>query len=132
MRKTPEGCRLSRMTIQKMPKILFFGQVRITPVRLYITRNYNIFTISQTYPQTQKDSKHFRFESFFLPRQLPTFPGRHQPSIISVTELNCRVRNGNGCVLCAIATESLNTILSFSYLLKYSWYLSTIYLFLTW
>ena len=34
MRKTPEGCRLSRMTIQKIPKILFFGQVRITPVRL--------------------------------------------------------------------------------------------------
>ena len=37
-------------------------------------------------------------------RQLLTFPGRHQPSIISVTELNYRVRNGYGCDLCAIAT----------------------------
>ena len=45
------------------------------------------------------------------PRQLPTFPGRYQPSIISVTELNYRVRDGYGCVLCAIATELLNTIL---------------------
>ena len=44
------------------------------------------------------------------PRQLPTFPGRYQPSIISVTELNYRVRDGNGCDLCAIATEFLNTI----------------------
>ena len=51
-----------------------------------------------------------------LPRQLPTFPGRHQPSIISVTELNFRVRYGYGCVLCAIATELLNTISAFFYL----------------
>ena len=44
-------------------------------------------------------------KSFLIPRQLPTFPGRYQPSIISVTELNFRVRDGNGCDLCAIATE---------------------------
>ena len=49
-------------------------------------------------------------KSFCLPRQLPTFPGRYQPSIISVTELNYRVRDGYGCDLCAIATELLNTI----------------------
>ena len=35
-----------------------------------------------------------------------TFPGRHQPSIIDADELNCRVRNGNGCDLIAICTNS--------------------------
>ena len=57
----------------------------------------------------------FYDKSFSLPRQLPTFPGRYQPSIISVTELNFRVRDGNGCDLCAIATELLNTILVLSF-----------------
>ena len=36
VRKTKEGWRLLRMTIQKMPKTLFFRRVRITPVRLVI------------------------------------------------------------------------------------------------
>ena len=49
---------------------------------------------------------------FYLPRQRLTFPGRHQPSIISSAVLNFRVRNGNGCVHRDIATELLNTILS--------------------
>ena len=63
-----------------------------------------------TYLNNKKDLS-FKTSLFSLPRQLPTFPGRHQPSIISVTELNFRVRNGYGCDLCAIATELLNTIL---------------------
>ena len=37
----------------------------------------------------------------------PTFPGSFPPSIISAEELNFRVRDGNGCVLFAIATRSL-------------------------
>ena len=37
--------------------------------------------------------------SFCLCRHRPIFPGRHQPSIVSVNELNYRVRNGNGCTL---------------------------------
>ena len=49
---------------------------------------------------------------FLKPRQLPTFPGRHRPSIISTTELNFRVRYGYGCVLCVFTTELLNTILN--------------------
>ena len=36
-------------------------------------------------------------------RQRPTFPGSYPPSIISAKELNFRVRDGNGCVLFAIA-----------------------------
>ncbi len=33
------------------------------------------------------------------------FPGRFQPSIFSASELNCRVRDGNGCTLTAIGTN---------------------------
>ena len=38
-------------------------------------------------------------------RHLSNFPGRHQPSIFDVKELNCRVRNGNGWDLFAISTD---------------------------
>ena len=41
---------------------------------------------------------------FFWFRQRPIFPGSHPPSIFGVTELNFRVRDGNGCDLCTIAT----------------------------
>ena len=40
-----------------------------------------------------------------LCRHLSNFPGRHQPSIFDVKELNCRVRNGNGWDLFAIGTD---------------------------
>ena len=33
------------------------------------------------------------------------FPGRFQPSIVSASELNCRVRDGNGCTPTAIGTD---------------------------
>ena len=36
---------------------------------------------------------------------LPIFPGRLQPSIVGASELNCRVRNGNGWTLTAISTN---------------------------
>ena len=41
----------------------------------------------------------------FLCCHLPIFPGRYQPSIVGATELNCRVREGNGCTLTAIDTN---------------------------
>ena len=37
--------------------------------------------------------------------RLPIFPGRCRPSIVSASELNCRVRDGNGCTLTAISTN---------------------------
>ncbi len=40
-------------------------------------------------------------------RRLLIFPGRFQPSIFSASELNCRVRYGNGCTLTAISTDSI-------------------------
>ena len=43
---------------------------------------------------------------------LPIFPGRHQPSIFGASELNCRVRDGNGWTLTAISTDSISTAFS--------------------
>ena len=37
---------------------------------------------------------------------LPIFPGRRQPSIVGASELNFRVRDGNGWTLTAISTDS--------------------------
>ena len=45
--------------------------------------------------------------SFHVNQQLPILPGRFQPSTFGVCELNYRVRHGYGCILTAIATESL-------------------------
>ena len=39
-------------------------------------------------------------------RHLLIFPGRFQPSIVSASGLNCRVRDGNGCTPTAIGTDS--------------------------
>ena len=36
---------------------------------------------------------------------LPIFPGRFQPSIVGSSELNFRVRNGNGWTLALISTN---------------------------
>ena len=40
-------------------------------------------------------------------RRLLIFPGRFRPSIFSASELNCRVRYGNGCTLTAIGTDCM-------------------------
>ena len=45
--------------------------------------------------------------AFLVNQQLPILPGRFQPSTFGVCELNYRVRHGYGCILTAIATESL-------------------------
>ena len=37
--------------------------------------------------------------------RLPIVPGRFQPSIVSTSELNYRVRDGNGCTLTVINTN---------------------------
>ena len=40
-------------------------------------------------------------------RQRPTLPGGLPPSTIGAGGLNCRVRNGNGCISAAMATGNL-------------------------
>ena len=42
----------------------------------------------------------------------PIFPGRFQPSIFGVDELNYRVRDGNGWTLITIDTNSIAPALS--------------------
>jgi hypothetical protein len=42
-------------------------------------------------------------------RRRPTLPPSHPGSTIGAEELNFRVRNGNGCILPAIATENQKT-----------------------
>ena len=48
-----------------------------------------------------------QWTQFPLCRHLPIFPGRHQPSIFGTTELNFRVRDGNGWTLSVIDTNYL-------------------------
>ena len=45
---------------------------------------------------------------FWFVSALPIFPGRFQPSIFGVNELNYRVRDGNGWTLITINTDSRN------------------------
>ena len=56
----------------------------------------------------KKAVKQFLFYRLKEFRQRPILPGSHPPSIVGVTELNFRVRDGNGCDLCTIATGSLS------------------------
>ena len=51
----------------------------------------------------QKEKRRFFNRRFVL--ALPIFPGRLQPSIVGRSELNYRVRNGNGWTLTLINTN---------------------------
>ncbi len=42
-------------------------------------------------------------------RQRPTLPGGFPPSTIGAGGLNCRVREGNGCIPAAMATGNLDS-----------------------
>ena len=52
-----------------------------------------------------KNKKEEQRKLFFFVLALPIFPGRRQPSIFGASELNFRVRNGNGWTLTAINTN---------------------------
>ena len=54
------------------------------------------------FPQKKRTSKDVRFVL-----ALPIFPGRLQPSIVGRSELNFRVRDGNGWTLALISTNYL-------------------------
>src|SRR5438132_8758590 len=47
--------------------------------------------------------------AFVLARRRPTFPRSYPRSIIGDAELNCRVRNGNGCDLRSMTTGNLSS-----------------------
>ena len=62
-----------------------------------------LVTVLYQFWHKYKKRTHSAFSFWF--RQRPTFPGSFPPSIIGTTELNFRVRDGNGCDLCVITTE---------------------------
>ena len=59
-------------------------------------------------------------EEYIKSWRLPIFPGSHPPSIFSIEELNCRVRDGYGCFLFIIITRILFTFCSS--FIPYFWY----------
>ena len=71
---------------------------RATPS--FFILQYSSFTLHSQ----SKRPRRFR-RGLALCWRLPIFPGRYQPSIVSASELNCRVRDGNGCTLTAISTN---------------------------
>ena len=58
-----------------------------------------------TFPERRKNDLLPR--SFFLCARCVIFPGRRQPSIVTVNELNYCVRNGNRCTLVTNSTHYL-------------------------
>ena len=55
-------------------------------------------------PRTAKKPPAERGASSEKSRRRPTLPGGYPPSTIGADRLNCRVRNGNGCISVAMAT----------------------------
>ena len=72
-----------------------------------------VFSVRSKWPEAYRDIKIHtnakrtpdRSRGFFLCWHLLIVPGRFQPSIVSTSELNCRVRDGNGCTLTVISTN---------------------------
>ena len=58
-------------------------------------------------PQTKRKTFHTSCRRSFRCWHLSIVPGRFQPSIVDTSELNCRVRDGNGCTLTVIDTNYL-------------------------
>jgi hypothetical protein len=57
----------------------------------------------------KKKALEFPRGPFILSRRRPTFPRSYPRSIIGDAELNCRVRNGNGCDLRSMTTGNLSS-----------------------
>ena len=58
-------------------------------------------------PQTKRKTFRTSCRRSFRCWHLSIVPGRFQPSIVDTSELNCRVRDGNGCTLTVIDTNYL-------------------------
>ena len=64
----------------------------------------NVYVSPVTYEDKEKHPRP-KSRVFSLCWHLPILPGRFQPSIVGTSELNCRVRDGNGCTLTVISTN---------------------------
>ena len=69
-------------------------------------------------------NKKERPKAFFFVLALPIFPVRLQTSIVGRSELNFRVRNGNGWTLALISTNLLQLTLVSNKLIFFSIYLN--------
>ena len=58
-------------------------------------------------PRTKRKTLRTSCRGSFRRWHLSIVPGRFQPSIVDTSELNCRVRDGNGCTLTVIDTNYL-------------------------
>ena len=58
-------------------------------------------------PRTKRKTLRTSCRRSFRCWHLSIVPGRFQPSIVDTSELNCRVRDGNGCTLTVIDTNYL-------------------------
>ena len=82
---------------------------RLTRPSLFPSESFNFFNeyCHLAWDSTRLPNKKDTVSGVSFIWQLPILPGRFQPSTFGVCELNYRVRHGYGCILTAIATESL-------------------------
>ena len=77
------------------------------PLCLFLIIRLNLSSVLCVKPiafKIRKSAALYRATGPLKTRRQPIFPGSRPPSIVGATELNFRVRNGNGWVLCAIIT----------------------------
>ncbi len=86
-----------------MQRCLCIGIQQILDTKRFISSKANI---KQKAPDTKQCARRL-----FKARRRPTLPGSHDPSTIGAGGLNFRVRNGNGCISAAMATETIPLIL---------------------
>ena len=78
------------------------------PLSLSAPYRYRISAIfRRRHPQTKRKTFRTSCRRSFRCWHLSIVPGRFQPSIVDTSELNCRVRDGNGCTLTVIDTNYL-------------------------
>ena len=92
-------CFISHQISKSLFKSLITGKVQFMLTALPCWSGWHDYFLKSTFLlfiTSVSISKAFRL-IFFLIRQPPTFPHRHQCSIIGRLGLNHRVRDGNGC-----------------------------------
>ena len=78
------------------------------PLSLSAPYRYRISAIfRRRHPRTKRKTLCTSCRRSFRCWHLSIVPGRFQPSIVDTSELNCRVRDGNGCTLTVIDTNYL-------------------------
>ena len=88
------------------------------PQMRYLHNNSTYQSIQKQAPSKYEDACFWKEKS----QHLPIFPGRLQPSIFGTTQLNFRVRDGNGWILSVIGTGfSLYMLSCFRRLTTLSW-----------